>query len=129
MSRPHPQLTLAGGTEPGPVRVALCGGLRIEVAGERCEDRAGGLPGLLIAYLALNRGRPVPREELIERLWEGPAPGAPRAALNVHLSRARRALGDGLLTHRDGALGLAPGLEVDVDAALDAAEEARRTLD
>jgi DNA-binding SARP family transcriptional activator len=131
MTSPRAELTLALEPAPPPtVRIALCGGLEIEVAGERVEGRVGGLPGLLIAYLALNHGRPVSRDELIERLWEGPAPTAPKATLSVKLSLARQALGEHVIdAEKNRPLGLHPSVEIDVETALQAADDARQALD
>jgi DNA-binding SARP family transcriptional activator len=78
--------------EVGATRISLCGRLSVELEGRPVE-----LPGrqgrLLIAYLLLNRDRPVRREELVEALWpEGDAPGGGEA-LAPPLSRLRKALG------------------------------------
>ena len=59
-------------------RIQLCGRLIVELQGRRLEDSLRGRQGrLLFAYLALNRDRPVRRDELAEALWSGK--GAPPA--------------------------------------------------
>jgi DNA-binding SARP family transcriptional activator len=56
---------------------------------------------LLFAYLALNRDRPVRRDELAEALWSGKgAPPAYESLLAPPLSRLRKALGPGVLEGR-----------------------------
>ena len=50
----------------------------MELQGRRLEDTLRGRQGrLLFAYLAINRDRPVRRDELAEALWSGK--GAPPA--------------------------------------------------
>src|SRR3954469_18695737 len=64
-------------TEPR-TRIQLCGRLEIEIEGERLEQALPGRQGrLLFAYLALNRDRPLRRDELVEALW--PGEGGPAA--------------------------------------------------
>ncbi|WP_426626174.1 AfsR/SARP family transcriptional regulator [Leifsonia sp. McL0607] len=90
-------MTLASGA---PLRVQLCGALRIERGGVRLEH---GLPGrqgrLLFAYLVRNRDRPCTREELGEAVWPGAAD--PHAAgLNPLVSKLRHLLGGAALEGR-----------------------------
>ena len=58
-------------------RIELCGQLAVEIEGERIEGSLRGRQGrLLLAYLVLNRHRPVRRDELVDALWlepEGPS--------------------------------------------------------
>ncbi len=58
-------------------------------------------------------------DELIDRVWDGDAPKTARAALQVHLSKLRRALGDAGASDPvetlAGAYRLAPGVTVDAD--------------
>src|SRR3954447_14294052 len=83
-------------------RIQLCGRLIVELQGRRLEDTLRGRQGrLLFAYLALNRDRPVRRDELAEALWSGKgAPPAYESLLAPPLSRLRKALGPGLLDGR-----------------------------
>jgi len=69
------------------------------------EELAPALPGrqgrLLFAYLALNHGRPVRRDELVEALWaDDGLPNTGETLLAPPLSRLRKALGPGRLTGR-----------------------------
>jgi SARP family transcriptional regulator, regulator of embCAB operon len=46
-------------------RIQLCGRFVVEIDGSRVEDALPGRRGrVLFAYLTLNRGRPVARDEL-----------------------------------------------------------------
>src|SRR3954471_19121045 len=79
--------------------IRLCGRLAVRVDGQDLERALIGRQGrLLFAYLALNRRRPVRRDELIEALWaeEGPPAGGD-GLLAPPLSRLRKGLGSGRL--------------------------------
>jgi DNA-binding SARP family transcriptional activator len=64
----------------------------VELQGRRLEDSLRGRQGrLLFAYLALNRDRPVRRDELAEALWSGKGtPPAYESLLAPPLSRSAR---------------------------------------
>ena len=50
----------------GETRIQLCGRLVVRLEGRRVDDALSGALGeLLLAYLALNRLRPVDRDELL----------------------------------------------------------------
>jgi DNA-binding SARP family transcriptional activator len=112
------------------VTIELCGQLSVSVDGRR---REGDLPGrqgrLAVAYLALNAGRPVTRERLIAALWGDDAPAGHSQALNVVLSKLRRALGAGVIENAgERAVQFTPAARVDLDdvqPALDRAFAAR----
>ncbi len=73
---------------------------------------------LLLAYLLLNRTRPVGREELIGALWPAQAPVSQDAALRTLLSRLRSALGGAALRGREElVLSLPEPVWVDLEAA------------
>jgi len=98
------------------------------------------LPGrqgrLLFAYLAVERGRPVPRDELAAALWEEAPPATWDKALTVLVSKLRSLLteagldGPRALTAAFGCyrLELPEGTWIDAVAAADAADEAERAL-
>jgi DNA-binding SARP family transcriptional activator len=112
------------------VTIELCGHLSVSVDGRR---REGDLPGrqgrLALAHLALNRNRAVTRERLIAALWGEDAPAGHAQALNVVLSKLRRALGPDVLENAgERAVQLTSAATVDLEAAqpaLDAAFAAR----
>lgn len=57
----------------------------------------------LIALLALQPGRVIPSDQLVDELWPDSPPTAGRHSLHVHISRIRHALGDGSVsTQRPG---------------------------
>jgi DNA-binding SARP family transcriptional activator/streptogramin lyase len=120
------------------LRVFLAGRVAVE-ANDRVIDE-GRFPGrqgrLLFAYLVDARGRPVPRDELAEVLWEESPPATWEKALTVIASKVRSLLADGgvdgttALTSAFGCyrLELPKGTWVDVIAAEDAAQQAEDAL-
>src|SRR6201995_1226602 len=83
-------------------RIQLCGRLSVEIDGVQLSERLRGkqVP-LLLAYLVLNRGRHVGRDELIGPLGPTHAPVSQDAALRTLLSRLRSSLGADTLIGRD----------------------------
>ena len=113
-----------------PITLALFGGLRVDVGG--C-DVAGRLPGrqgrTLVAYLVLNRGRLVSRDELLDVLWPSRPPAAPEAALSSVLAKVRRVLGPSVVKGRQTlVLQLPADSLVDVETVEEQAERAERAL-
>jgi DNA-binding SARP family transcriptional activator len=100
-------------------RVQLCGRLSVELGGIQRADRLRGRQArLLLAYLLLNRARPVGRDELIGALWPEQAPVSQDGALRTLLSRVRSALGPGALSGRDELLLTLPEpVWIDLEAA------------
>src|SRR6185503_707221 len=79
--------------------------------------------------LALNRERPVARDELIGALWPGRPPADPDEALSALLSKVRAVLGRDVLTgRRDLALALPADAVIDVEQARLACERSRGAL-
>ena len=110
-------------------RIELCGALTVEVDGRRVEDDLPGRQGrLLFAYLALNRERPVRRDELVDVVWDEHPPGSPDAGLAALLTRVRRALGPDAVEGRSHLRLALPDVWLDVDAARAAAAEAEAAL-
>ena len=115
--------------EPVATRIELCGALTVEVDGRRVEDELPGRQGrLLFAYLALNRERPVRRDELVDVVWDENPPGSPDAGLAALLTRVRRALGPDAVEGRSHLRLALPDVWLDVAAALEAAAEAEEAL-
>ena len=114
------------------------GRVALEADGLAVQDaRLPGRQGrLLFAYLAVERGRPVPRDELAAALWEEAPPATWDKALTVLVSKLRSLLteagldGPRALTAAFGCyrLELPEGTWIDAVAAADAADEAERAL-
>src|SRR3954452_11492446 len=119
---------IIGGMDGSATRMQLCGRLRVEIDGRAVEGTLPGRQGrMLLAYLVLNRDRPVRRDELIDALWPGESSGD--ALLRPPLSRLRRALGAGRIEGRSElTLVLPDGAYVDWDAARAALVATREAL-
>ena len=105
--------------------IQLCGHLVVEVDGSRIQDRLPGRRGGgLFAYLVLNRGRPVSRDELLMAGWGADAPVAAGNALSVVLSKLRHGLGADRLPGGAATELLPQATFVDVEAALEGAHRA-----
>jgi DNA-binding SARP family transcriptional activator len=111
-------------------RTQLCGRYAVVIDGSRVEDRLPGRRGrLLFAYLVLNRGRPLPREELLMAGWGADASADTGNALSVLLSKLRHGLGAQRLRGRSEIeLLLPPATFVDVEAALEGAHRAESAI-
>ncbi|MFL5861853.1 MAG: ATP-binding protein [Solirubrobacteraceae bacterium] len=97
---------------------------------ELVQSLRGKQVPLLLAYLVLNRARPVGRDELIGALWPETAPRSQDAAVRTLLSRLRSALGRGIVSGRDEVgLALPEPAWVDVEAAAGEVWRAQRALD
>ena len=106
--------------------IELCGQLSVSVDGRRREADLPGRQGrLALAHLALNRKGGVTRERLIAALWGEDAPAGHGQALNVVLSKLRRALGPEVIENAgERAVQLTPAATVDLDEAQPALDEA-----
>jgi SARP family transcriptional regulator, regulator of embCAB operon len=105
-----------------PTRVQVCGRLAVELAGrDVTPDLHAGHARLLFTFLAVQRERPVPRDELKQALWEHEQPRGADSTLSALLSRLRTALGPGVL---DGRHEVRLILPADAWVDLEAAEEA-----
>lgn len=77
----------------------------------------GSLARRLFRMLLVERGTVVPRDVLVDALWEDRPPADPAANLNVLANRARRALGEtGLIVTAEHGYLLAGGAACNVDA-------------
>ena len=77
----------------GRLEVRLLGPFEVVVAGKPVEV-PGAKRQALVACLALRTGRVVSTDTLVEALWGSDLPAAPRNAVQHHVARIRRALGD-----------------------------------
>jgi DNA-binding SARP family transcriptional activator len=82
------------------VEYALLGPLEAR-SGGRTITVGRGKQRALLAVLALNAGRVVSVERLIDELWGEEPPATASTALQVYVSRLRKALGDGAIETRD----------------------------
>jgi SARP family transcriptional regulator, regulator of embCAB operon len=113
-----------------PARIQLCGALAVELRGCRID---GSLPSrqgrLLFAYLTLNRGRAISRDELIDAVWPYGMPANAPAALTVLLSKLRATLGAEVLVGRgDVTLALPMAARVDVEDAFEGVHAAESAV-
>jgi DNA-binding SARP family transcriptional activator len=75
------------------VQFAILG--RMEVRdGAGTHTPAPGKRRALLALLLLARGRPVAVEQLADDLWDGNPPPKPRNAVQAHVSKLRKELGE-----------------------------------
>jgi DNA-binding SARP family transcriptional activator len=111
-------------------RIQLCGRFVVDIDGSRIEAALPGRRGrILFAYLVLNRGRPLPRDELLMAGWGPDAPAEARSALSVLLSKLRHGLGaDHLQGRSEIELLLPQATFVDVEAALEGAHRAESAI-
>jgi SARP family transcriptional regulator, regulator of embCAB operon len=115
-----------GGTLAQSDRIYLCGRLVVSLAGRRIEDALPGHQGRqTFAFLVINRGRSVDRDELIEALWGDASPADPESALSAILSKLRREIAPAELEGRSAlSLVLPPETWIDLDAASEALHRA-----
>lgn len=120
------------------MEVFLAGRVAIEADGVMFEEERfpGRLGRLLFAYLAVEHGRAVPRDELAEALWGDGPPPTWEKALTVHVSKLRALLTDAgidggkSLTSASGCyrLDLPEGSSVDILAAGAAVRHAEKAF-
>ena len=113
-----------------PTRIQLCGPTVIEWDGRRVEGRLPGRQGrVLLAFLVLNRHRPVGRDELVESLWPGHPTAAMESGLNPLISKLRKVLGPESIDGRSNLrLRLAADARVDVETATEAVHRAESRI-
>jgi len=111
-------------------KIQLCGRFVVNIDGSRIEDTLPGRKGrILFAYLVLNRGRALPRDELLMAGWGADAPAEARNALSVLLSKLRHGVGEDRLQGRTEIELLLPQTTfVDVEAALEGAHRAETCI-
>ena len=119
------------------VRIALAGRVEVEIDGTPVvEPGLGPLGRLLLAYLVLERRRPVPRDELADVLWGGEPPRSWETSVRVAVSKVRAVLAAAglpaaqVLTTEAGSyqFHLPDGAVVDVEAAATALADAVAAL-
>jgi DNA-binding SARP family transcriptional activator len=105
--------------DTAPTRIQLCGRLKADVDGRHVTPALRGRQGrVLLAFLVINRGRAVSRDELITAIWPDTPPIDPSASLRTQLSHLRSALGAKALAGRDTVeLRLPDNIWIDFEAA------------
>jgi DNA-binding SARP family transcriptional activator len=115
------------GTQAKAIEVRLLGPLEAG-RGDRPVALGGPKPRALLAVLALELGRVVSSDHLVEALWPGDAPETASHAVQVYVSQLRKALGPVIVTRPPGyALELDPDA-VDVHRFVRLAGEGRTAL-
>ena len=101
-----------------------CGGLPDHVAVGSRKAR------LLLALLAVSRGRVVPTDRIVDVLWTGQRPRRPEREVATLVSRLRAALGAGVVLGGPAGyrLGDPPAVRVDLDEAALLLDECRARL-
>jgi DNA-binding SARP family transcriptional activator len=90
----------------GPVS-AVSGTTALEVSGRK--------PRALLAVLALNAGRVVPTDTVIDVLWGEDPPGSARAGVHSYVSTLRRTLGEDTIQRRPAGYELiVPPMDIDL---------------
>ena len=101
-----------------------CGGLPDHVAVGSRKAR------LLLALLAVSRGRVVPTDRIVDVLWTGQRPRRPEREVATLVSRLRATLGAGVVlgTSAGYRLGGPPAVHIDLDEAALLLDECRARL-
>lgn len=104
-----------------PVMICMLGNFRLLVFGELVSIRAGGKSEALLSLLALQSGRRIAREHLVQVLWPESDPALGLRSLNTLVYRLHKLLdpplhGAPAILHEDGyyRLNVEVGIGVDV---------------
>jgi DNA-binding SARP family transcriptional activator/ABC-type transport system substrate-binding protein len=115
LSRPSRHSVVTGLWLPEAMDVWILGPLEVHDR-QRTVAVAGAKQRLLLALLIAERGRRVSRDLLTEALWPDRPPGDAVHALDVQISRLRKAIGPGRVVTQDGGYRLdLAGAALDVD--------------
>lgn len=111
-------------------RIHLCGTISVQLDGRRLERRLPGRQGvLLLAFLVLNRHRPLERDAVMEALWPLSRPASAGVSFRSLLSKMRGALGRDVLPGRERIqLVLPAGAWIDVEVADEAIHRAETAV-
>jgi DNA-binding SARP family transcriptional activator len=110
------------------LEVGLLGPLVVSKGG-RPIPVAGPKPRALLAILALDAGRVVSADRLVEELWPEQPPGTAGHAVQVYVSQLRKALGaDAISTQRPGYVLVLDPEHIDVHRFERLADEGRAAL-
>jgi DNA-binding SARP family transcriptional activator/tetratricopeptide (TPR) repeat protein len=113
---------------PAPARFNVLGPIEVR-HGDALVPIPAGRTRLLLAILLLRANRPVPADELVDRLWDGEAPNPDRAkaTLQMVVRRLRQALGEAnvVRTTTGGYLADVPPHALDLHEFRDLARQGR----
>ena len=87
------------------LEVRALGQLTIEVDGQEVELGKGN-ERLLVALLALNAGKPVSLEWIVDTLWPDDPPPTAREMVRIYVGRVRKRLGENAIRTRPGGYAL-----------------------
>jgi pentatricopeptide repeat protein len=111
------------------IQIDLCGTPTVIVDGEHRERAIRRQGRLVLALLALNRDRPVSREELELAVWGLESGGDHRSGVSSLLSRLRRVLRADVIENKGGtSFQIAEHVTVDYHEAVDALARAKQAL-
>src|SRR3954471_15678739 len=103
----------------------ILGPLEVEEDG-RLLKLGGAQPRALLALLLLHANEVVPRDRLIDELWDGQAPETASTAIQVHVSQLRKVLGrETIVTQAPGYMGRTRDGELDLSRFEEAVATAR----
>jgi DNA-binding SARP family transcriptional activator len=135
----HSLARLCLGDRPWPVMICLLGNFRLLVDGEQIPIQAGSKSELFLAYLGLQFGRRVSREQLAQTIWPERDPTLAAHSLRTLAYRLHKLLGPALCDanpvlyeDRYYRLNLAAGIGVDIacfDALLESGDQLMRARD
>jgi len=110
------------------MKIRILGPLEVERDGTHVA--LGPKQQTLLAILLVNRGAAVSADRIVEDLYAGRAPHNALKTLQVHVSRLRKALGDGKLETTPAGYRLASGLgSLDVEQFEELADAGRRLIE
>jgi DNA-binding SARP family transcriptional activator len=107
----------------------ILGPLEVDDDDDHPVELGGARQRGLLAILLLRRGEVIPADRLVEELYGGRPPPTAAKSLQAHVSRLRKALGDGrVVTRERGYMLETRGEEVDADRFAQLVARGRRAL-
>ncbi|WP_020641858.1 AfsR/SARP family transcriptional regulator [Amycolatopsis balhimycina] len=97
------------------MEIRLLGVVEVWDRGRRLPDLGTPQQRAVLAALAVDAGRPVMLQTLIDRIWDQAAPVAARPALYAHISRLRKTLNQAETVPQAGPVRQAGGYALDID--------------
>src|SRR3970040_1281270 len=113
---------------PTSMHLSVLGPLELLIDG-RSVDLGGPQARMMLAALAVNRGRLVTVDTLIETLWGENAPATARKSIHKYVSKLRQVLGAALATRPAGYVVDLDDLSIDAVAVENAVKNITHTSD